>query len=70
MTSFLYGNKPPGAPHLAGFSRDVGYHDARRESLPFVIPPARAVPGRDLQFSGPFLDMFRPQRTETDVRFF
>jgi hypothetical protein len=37
MTGFLYRYRRSGAPHLARFSRDVGYHGTRRATLSVVI---------------------------------
>jgi hypothetical protein len=62
MTGFLYGPRSSGAPHLARFSRDVGYHGPRRATLSVVIRSEaegsavrkewllnRGIPGLDLK---------------------
>ena len=37
MTAFCTGNMSSGAPHLARFSRDVGYHSTQWATLSVVI---------------------------------
>jgi hypothetical protein len=39
MTGFPYRQQRSGAPHLARFSRDVGYHGTQRAILAVVINP-------------------------------
>jgi len=37
MTGFLYRQRRSGAPHLARFSRDVGYHGTRRATVSVLM---------------------------------